>query len=688
MQASNRFQKNPDWRSGFLAAFVLATLLSCAQQPVVDSQVNGPGDLVSWPELEDPQAQAYLATCRADYQLARQYFHSLETHPGPYRDMQLLDDVNRLDMVIDRSASKASLYRNVHPNAEVRAAADTCQQKFVDLISDIGLSRPLYKHLADIDKNALSVLDRRYLNRMLEDFRRSGVNQDEPSRVRIRQLNEEINLLGQSFNRNLREDVRQIELDSVKELAGLPQDYIEAHAPNDEGKIIITTDYPDYLPVMQYAHNDELRYRLYQIFRQRGYPQNRTILQQLLEKRYELAQLLGYDNFAQYVTENKMIETPENAQNFIDKISQIAAPKVASEYQILLDRLRQIDPDATEVGDWQKDYLQELVKKERFQVDAQQIRQYFRYEDVRQGVFDLSETMFGIEIKPWHTNTWHESVEAYEITENGNLVGRFYLDMHPRDGKYKHAAAFGVQEGVAGEQPPVSTLVCNFPGGDGSPGYMEHAQVETFLHEFGHLLHGIFAGHQPWLSLSGISTEWDFVEAPSQMLEEWVWDVDTLNTFARNSVGEVIPAALVEKMNAGRNFGRGLWTQHQMFYAAVSLNYYNRNPASFNLDTLMQQLQAQYSPFDYVEDTYLYANFGHLYGYSAIYYTYMWSLVIASDMLSEFKTHGLRNPAVAQRYRQTVLEPGGSKDAADLVEDFLGRPYSFDAFADELNNGD
>lgn len=215
---------------------------------------------------------------------------------------------------------------------------------------------------------------------------------------------------------------------------------------------------------------------------------------------------------------------------------------------------------------------------------------------------------------------------------------------------------------------------------------MEHSDVRTFLHEFGHLLHAIFGGHQPWLSMSGVRTEWDFVEAPSQMLEEWVWDEDSLAIFARNAQGEAIPPELVERLNASRDFGQGLFVQHQMFYAALSLNLYNRNPEGLNLTDMVREMQTKYSPFPFVENTHFHTSFGHLYGYSAIYYTYMWSLVIAQDMFSEFTEQGMLNPEVAQRYRDKVLAPGGSRDAADLVEDFLGRPYNFDAFAERLKD--
>ncbi|RYZ83233.1 MAG: tetraacyldisaccharide 4'-kinase, partial [Moraxellaceae bacterium] len=387
---------------------------------------------------------------------------------------------------------------------------------------------------------------------------------------------------------------------------------------------------------------------------------------------------------ASYITEDKMIKSPKNAQEFIDKVSALATPRAQQEYEVLLKRLQKINPSATKVDDWQKMYLQELIKKEKYQVDAQKIRQYFPFAKVQQGIFDLTQTMFGVTIRPWQTSTWHPSVKAFEVVDGNQVIGRFYLDMHPREGKYKHAAQFGIQSGVKGVQLPIAALVCNFPGGENPNELMEHNDVETFLHEFGHLLHTMFSGDHERLAFSGVRTEWDFVEAPSQMLEEWVWDADTLASFARNERGDVIPKELVAKMRAGRDFGRGLWTKHQLFYAATSLNVYNKNPAMIDLDKLTADIQATYSPFGYVEGTHFYASFGHLNGYSAIYYTYMWSLVIASDMFSEFEKQGLRNPEVAQRYRKAVLAPGGSKDAADLVSDFLGRPFSFDAFAKKL----
>lgn len=653
------------------------------QQKAANGAVVNEGELL-WQQFDDRAAQAFIEKCKADIELATSYYERLAQSRSPIPDLALLNQLNQLDIVLDRVAGTAQLYEYVHPQASMREAGSHCRKHLVGLITDISLSRPIYNRLVKVDSQQLNAINLRYWEKLVESFELSGVSQGKNERQRIRELNSEILNIGQEFNRIMREDVRTITVEPAL-LAGLPKDFIDAHPVNEQGLVTLTTDTPDYMPIMQYAHSDELRRKLYVAFRSRGYPQNNEVLTKLLQKRYELAKLLGFRNYAEYITSNKMIGTPESAADFIDKINQIAIPRAEEDYQALLKRLQQIQPGATEVDDWQKTYLENLIRTEVYEVDAQEVRRYFSYNKVKQGIFGLVQDLFGVRIQPWQTDVWHPSVEAYELWDGDQLLGQFYLDMHPREGKYQHAAHFGIREGVAGIQTPISALVCNFPGGDPHAALMEHDQVETFLHEFGHLLHSMFGGHQPWLALSGVSTERDFVEAPSQMLEEWVWDAQTLKTFATNEQGEVIPDGLIKKMNSGRDFGKGIFTRHQMFYAALSLNYYNQDPAEIDLDQIMIELQQQYSPFDYVEDTYLYANFGHLDGYSAMYYTYMWSLVIASDLFSEFEQAGLRNKDVAARYRRTILAPGGSKPAAELVEDFLGRPYSFEAFARQLD---
>jgi thimet oligopeptidase len=279
---------------------------------------------------------------------------------------------------------------------------------------------------------------------------------------------------------------------------------------------------------------------------------------------------------------------------------------------------------------------------------------------------------------------WHPDVETYDVYDGDRRLGRIYFDMFPRENKYKHYATFPLAAGKRGRALPEAVLVCNFPRpSSDDPGLMEHGDVVTFFHEYGHLLHAIFRGNTRWI---GPDPEWDFIEAPSQMLEEWAWDPGVLQTFAKHyKTGEPLPVDVAKRMKTADDFGRGLQVRQQMFYAALSLDLYNRNPKGLDSTELVAQLQDRYTPFKYVKGTYMQEAFGHLDGYSAIYYTYMWSLVIAKDMFTVFKHDGLISPEAAARYRHAVLEPGGSKPAAMLVTNFLGRPYGFQAYEDWLN---
>ena len=639
-------------------------------------------------EEEAPEASAaavaFAAECDQRIDAADELFHALEASEGPHTVDTTLESYNDLGIALYNGYAKSSLYANAHPDESVREAGRECEQRFDELNTRLSLSRPLYSAISTIDVSAEDEATRFFYEKQLRDFRRAGVDKDEETRARISAIREELLVIGQQFSKNIAEDVRSIELDSVDDLEGLPQDFIDAHPPNEEGKIVITTNYPDYFPFSRYAKNDAARKALATQYMSRGYPANEPVLEQMIEKRHELANLLGYPNWAEYVTEDKMVASAENAADFIQKVADLAEPRAKLDENVLVARLRQDYPNVDSVGIWQRNFVDNLVREEQFEVDSKLIRQYFAYDRVRDGIFELISDLFDVQITPWQTEVWDDSVESYELKDGDRLIGRFYLDMHPRDGKFKHAAAFPIVPGITGKQTPVAALMCNFPGGDGTEGLMEHSQVNTFLHEFGHLIHFLFAGDHRWVGNSGIAAEWDFAEAPSQMLEEWLSAKQPLQSFGLNDKGEPIPDELLEKMNAARKFGLGMGNRQQMFYAAISLNYYNRDPASFELLPLMKQLQAEYSPYDYLADTHFYTSFGHLDGYSAIYYTYAWSKVIALDMFSRFAEDGIRNTATAREYRDKVLAVGGARPAAVSVKDFLGRPYNFEAFAESL----
>jgi thimet oligopeptidase len=591
-------------------------------------------------------------------------------------------------LYLDAAGQQAGLMEQVHPDAGFRSASEKISQKVSAFATDLSLNRAVYDALSAIDIKSADGETPYYLEKTLRDFRLAGVDKDEATRKRIKALQEELVLIGQEFSRNIRDDKRTVIVNDVKELEGLPADYIERHKPGADGKIILTIDYPDSLPVFSYARNEDLRKRMYLAYNNRAYPKNMAVLDRLVSKRYELASLLGFKTWADYITANKMVQTSANASTFIDRIVQASGQRAEREYQTLLKRKQQDVASAKGINAWEFSYYSELVRKASYDFDTQSVRPYFPYDRVKQGVLDVTGKLFGVTFKQVKdTPVWDKQVECYEMFENGKLVGRFYLDMHPREGKYSHAAQFGVRTGVAGKQIPEAVLVCNFPGGiENDPGLMEHDDVVTFFHEFGHLLHTLFAGRHKWVGVGGISTEQDFVEAPSQMLEEWTWDASVLQTFARHyKTNEPIPTALVKQMRRASEFGEGLRVRRQMVYARLSLSIYDREPGKVNTDALIKQITEQYQPFPFVEDTHFQTAFGHLDGYSAVYYTYMWSLVIAKDMFSQFDKSNMLAPEVARRYRERVLAPGGSKPAAKLVEDFLGHPFSFAAWQKWLN---
>ncbi len=585
------------------------------------------------------------------------------------------------------AASRSSLARNVHPDPAMRSAAEACEQEVDALSTELSLDRGLYDALASLDVSGEDGATRYLVEKSLRDFRRAGVDRDEPTRARVRALRDELVRIGQEFGRNIKDDVRRLEVDPA-DLEGLPEDWRRAHPPHADGKVVVTTDNVDYVPFMMYARSERAREALWRLYRLRGHPQNLDALARMLDRRAELARVLGYPSWAAYVTEDKMIGSSEAAASFIERIAGAAEERMRRDFAQLLERKREDVPLAERVEPWDSAWLQERVRSERYGFDSQSVRPYFEYTRVRDGVLDVTGRLFGIEYRrAGDAAPWHPEVEAYDVVEGGRLLGRVHLDMHPREGKYKHYAQFTLASGQEGVRLPEGVLVCNFPRpAPGAPALMEHGDVRTFFHELGHLLHHVLGGHTRWAGQSGVATEWDFVEAPSQMLEEWVWDPEVLARFARHfETGEPIPASLVRRMRAADEYGKGLMVRQQMFYAATSLELHRRDPAGLDTTALVAELQERYTPFRHVDGTYFQESFGHLDGYSAIYYTYMWSLVIAKDLLGPFRAAGLMDPDVARRYRRAILEPGGSKRAAELVKDFLGRPYGFEAFQGWLN---
>ncbi len=651
------------------------------------------------PPLPTPDAASALtrgadhlvAGCRADLEQARAAAAALKAMPAPRHTGAALATFDAAFSALAEAGNRAGLARNVHPDASVRDAAEACEQEVAALATQLSLDRGLYDALAGLDPAGLDGTARFFLEKSLRDFRRGGVDRDGATRARVQALQEELVRIGQEFGRVIRDDVRRLELDPAA-LDGMPADWRLAHPPGQGGTVSVSTDATDYGPFMTYARSPSARAELWRLYRLRGHPRNLEVLSRMLSRRAELAALLGHPSWAAYVAEDKMIGSERAAAEFIERIAGLSRARMERDYAQLLARQRADAPAAERVEPWDSSWLVERIKVEQYGFDAQSVRPYLEYGRVRDGLLELTGLLLGVEYRRVAgAPAWHPDVESYDVLdlEDGRPLGRVHLDMHPRPGKYKHFAQFTLAHGVAGVRLPEGVLVCNFPQPrPGAPALLEHGEVRTFLHELGHLLHHVLGGQTRFAGHSGVATEWDFVEVPSQMLEEWVWDPGVLARFARHvETGQPVPAELVARMKAADEYGKGLQVGQQMFYAALSLELHRRPAEGLDTTALLAELQPRYTPFRHVEGTFFQESFGHLDGYSAIYYTYMWSLVIAKDLFGEFKRAGLLDQATARRYRKAVLEPGGSRPAAELVREFLGRPSGFEAYRAWLEAG-
>jgi thimet oligopeptidase len=572
--------------------------------------------------------------------------------------------------------------QQVHPDATFRDHATAMFQKAGAAATALSLNQDVYKALQALDVSKADQATRYYVQRQLLEFKLAGVDKDQATRDRLKKLQDQLTEEQSMFDRNISDGQKTITADSVSELDGLPQDYIDRHKPGADGKIQITTNYPDLLPVLKFAKNDALRKRLYEAYQTRAYPKNLDMLKQMMQTRYEIAQLLGYKSWADFNAADKMILKGQNIADFIQQVDSAAKPVAKREFALLLEEKRKTDPKATGIGDYELQYLQEQVRRAKYNFDSQSVRPYLPFDGVKKGILDTASKLFQLEFRQEKdVPSWDPTVETWDVYDHGKMTGRFYLDLHPRPGKYSHAEMVPVLDGIRGKQLPEAILVCNFPAPTADdPGLMEYADVVTFFHEFGHLMHWIVASQQ-WAGVSGLTMESDFVEAPSQMLEEWMRSPQVLASFAHNyKTGEPIPAELVERMNRASAFGRGTWAVTQNEYTAVSYDLYKSDPKTTDPDAVTKQAVRRYTLLTQTPGTHMWASFTHLSGYSSAYYTYLWDKVIAEDFFRQFDQEDLLAGETPMRYRRVVLEPGGTMSANDLVKNFLGRPQNMTAF--------
>jgi thimet oligopeptidase len=599
---------------------------------------------------------------------------------------------DRLVLELNNAGEFPYLMGVAHPDAAVRDAAKKCEPKSEKFTTamwlDADLAGVLKAYAAKGEK--LDGERARLVHDVLRDFRRNGLDLPPEKQARLREINEAITTNGQNFISNIGASKETLEVDP-KALDGLPPEYVAKHPPNDKGKVVLTTDYPDFFPFVTYARDRKTALNLFVLFQNRGGKKNVEILELILKLRSEKAKLLGYQHWADYATEPRMAKNAKTVRTFLDKVRDALKDVAKVEYtELMKEHVRLGGRQGDKLPPSDRYYLEDRVRAAKFKFNSQELSNYFEIGAVKAGLMSITAKMYGIEYREVPANAWHPDVTAYEVWSGKEMIAKFYLDLYSRPDKYKHAAMFGVRTAArlpdGTYQKPIAALECNFPKPGAQAALMSHEDVVTFFHEFGHVLHHVLTKGE-LASFSGTATARDFVEAPSQMFEEWAWSREVLDLFAKHhKTGEKIPDDLFEAMQRSRTFGRALATQRQLFLATLDLEYHSRQ-VPFNTTRVLEEVQNATDQFQFVKGTHFQSSFSHLIGYDAGYYGYQWALALSRDILTRFKKEGLLNPTTAAAWRNEVLSKGGGTDEASLITRFLGREPSHDAYIAYLKGG-
>ena len=574
----------------------------------------------------------------------------------------------------------------VSTDEAVRDAGTEAEERLNKWRVSLPFRRDLYEAVrAFASTDEASVLDgeeARLLEHWLRDFRRAGQELSAENRAELERLRTRLVEVEVAFQRNVNEYRDGIDV-TREQLAGLPDSYVERLSPGEQPDTYrVSLDYPELNPFLDQARDRDLRRELFTKSWNRAVEENRPLLEEALDLRQRIAAMLGEPTWAHHAMELKMAKSPDRVRTFYTELLPSLGGTVRRELDRLEERLR-ADGHAGPIAAWDWRYYDDQLRREEYGVDQDAIAEYFPLDPTMDAMFELTGEVFGLDYRVvGETRAWHDSVRLYEIRDrvSGDLLAHFYADLFPREGKFGHAAAFPIVVGhraASGEYvKPVSAIVANFtPPSADRPSLLKHAEVETLFHEFGHILHGSVTRAE-FARFSGSETEWDFVEAPSQIMQHWTWDASVLGRFARHyATGEPMPAELAEQLSRARFVNVGLKTAMQAFYGQVDMALHGE-PEVPDMEAAMRRTY-EVTGLPYPEDTFFLAGFGHLLGgYDAGYYGYLWANVIGDDMFSRFTAEGILSPEVGAAYRREVLEPNGTRDAEELVRAFLGRDPS------------
>lgn len=571
----------------------------------------------------------------------------------------------------------------VSTDKQFRDAANDLQMQISQYMVDVATRRDVYKAIREYtDTNPrLDPVQAKLVKEMLIGFKNSGMDLNDADLEKFKALNKEKAEYIIKFDKNIQEYKDPLAV-TQEQLRGLGEDYIQKLSKTDDGKYLVTLDYPDYVPFMQNADDEQARKELEFKFNRRGGQENVELLEKTLTLRREIARLLGYKNHAELRLEDRMAKNPKTVMAFLKDLQKKLKPLGKKEdKEMIAYKNSKTGKNSRTLYSWESGYWSNKFRKENLELDSEKIKEYFPSQVVIDGMLDLFGGVFGITFEPVNIPVWHPDVKAFKIKDkaSGELVAYFYMDLYPREGKYKHAACFGLVEGEEKQdgtyQNPFVAIVANLnkPSGD-TPSLLKHSEVETLFHEFGHVLHNALTKAK-YSAFSGTSVSWDFVEAPSQMLERWAWDPQVLKKISKHyKTGEALPDDLIKRMIAAKNFGAGGMYLRQDFFAQYDMTLHTADTTP-DTTKLYFELTKKIRGLPLTKGTIPQASFGHIMGgYDAGYYGYLWSEVIAEDFFGEFKKNGIFNPETGLKFRREILEKGGTLDEEKMVENFLGRP--------------
>ena len=575
----------------------------------------------------------------------------------------------------------------VSTDPKVRQAASKAATEVAKTALAVLSDHPeLYELISSIDTTNLKEEHLYYLQEVKKNLKSLGLGLPAKERLKVRKLQEKLVDLGESFSFNIREDQRRVAV-TLEELAGMDEAFCQSLEKDEKGNYILTTDYPIVFPVLSLCQVESTRRQMYRAFSERGHPQNNAVLKDLSKKRHELARIIGFDSYAHLQLSGEMAENPERVRDFLNPLAKLLSSKQDQEFELLkanlpegikLNEQKQIQP-------WDLSYSITDYKKKHLDLDEEGLKAYFPLEATLTGLMKVYESFFNLKIEEVLTpNLWHPDVRLLRVSQkSGRSCGFIILDLHPRSGKYTHACVapqLPAWQSHDNDTPSLSVLICNFPkGSEEMPALMRPSDVRTFFHEFGHALHNML-GSTDLISTTGCNTKRDFVELPSQMLEEWLWDKEILQMCSSHYLTkEKLPSEIIERMLLAKNAFSGIAWMRQIMLSHYSLDIYS-SPCE-NVQDLWHKLDKHYRPqIAHMEENHSCLSFGHLYEYGACYYGYLWSRVFALDVFEKIKKEGLLNPKIGELYIKQIIGRGGSLDPNQLLIDFLGRKPTQAAF--------